>query len=135
MAAAKWYAENPSSRARVNKKYSEKHRAEINAKRRATRANNLAVVANQKRIARKHALKKYGLSESDFIEKLKSQKSLCAICEKEISEKSAVVDHCHTTGKTRDLLCRGCNFSLGHIERAGFLEAALAYSERHRSWS
>ena len=45
---------------------------------------------------------------------LQQQNSACAICaEKCISGKRLAVDHCHETGKVRQLLCRRCNQSMG----------------------
>jgi hypothetical protein len=54
------------------------------------------------------------------------QDGKCLICK----EREAVaIDHCHTTGKVRGLLCLGCNTFLGHIESEGRLAAALEYLE------
>lgn len=45
---------------------------------------------------------------------LKKQAGKCALCER----KPAVpcLDHCHSTGVNRGVLCRGCNALLGKIE-------------------
>ena len=69
---------------------------------------------------RKNLLKgKYGLSWEAFLKKFDDQKGQCAICQcdlhlwHEITAKQPFVDHCHTTGKVRDLLCQQCNVGIG----------------------
>lgn len=42
---------------------------------------------------------------------------------------TAFVDHNHTSGAVRALLCAGCNSGLGFIEKDGFVEAARRYLE------
>lgn len=75
----------------------------------------------------------YGMTQEELLLKLSQQNSRCAICDQEIDLQTLCVDHCHDSGKVRDLLCNLCNISLAPIERAGFLTKALAYLERHRS--
>lgn len=54
----------------------------------------------------------FGISREDYKQMLVDQNNSCAICKKEIGWEAAV-DHCHTTGKIRGLLCRKCNLGLG----------------------
>ncbi len=43
------------------------------------------------------------------------------------------VDHCHTTGKVRELLCTICNTTLGLLERGGDqLEGLFDYMKRYK---
>lgn len=105
-------------------------------KERKAATNAAWAIANAERVKqgqRAKYLRKYGLTPECVEEKLKSQNSRCAICDTGIDEKTLVVDHCHTGGHVRDLLCNLCNISLAPIEREGFLTKALAYLERHRS--
>ena len=83
----------------------------------------------------KHYRAQYGVSYDDVRSLLEKQDFRCAICVKEIDEKTAVVDHCHNSEIVRGVLCNLCNISLAPIEREGFLDTALAYLERHRSKS
>lgn len=41
------------------------------------------------------------------------QNGQCAICKK-VTQKLCV-DHCHTTGAFRGMLCRSCNTGIGHL--------------------
>jgi hypothetical protein len=42
------------------------------------------------------------------------------------------VDHCHTTGKVRGLLCSTCNTALGSFQdNPAYLKAAIHYLESH----
>lgn len=71
-----------------------------------------AYVANPERF-RKNNLKKYGLTLEDYAALEKVQKSLCAICLRPDNGIRLAVDHNHTTGKVRGLLCKRCNKALG----------------------
>ena len=57
----------------------------------------------------------YGLEKEDYAEMVKSQDNKCAICKLEI-EGNLCVDHCHTTGKVRGLLCKLCNLVVGNAK-------------------
>ena len=63
--------------------------------------------------------KNYGVSIEWYEEKLKEQNGVCAICNKPESVKikgkllKLSVDHCHSKGDARGLLCTACNRGLG----------------------
>lgn len=59
----------------------------------------------------------YNISKQGFEELLINQGRKCAICEIDISNIEAQIDHDHDTGKVRGLLCRKCNQTLGFLER------------------
>lgn len=73
----------------------------------------------------------YGLGPGEFEALLRQQDWLCAICREEFGGMSPgqgpYVDHDHTSGHRRGLLCAGCNGALGYVERAGWVEAAGRY--------
>lgn len=60
---------------------------------------------------------------------LKSQKSLCAICNKKIryGRGNSGIDHNHKTKKIRGILCNKCNIALSYIENSKWLKEALKY--------
>lgn len=76
----------------------------------------------------------YGLSIDDYENMLQTQQYSCAICGKHESKQSQrlSVDHCHTTGKVRQLLCAHCNSLLGMAkEDLDILEKAKQYLIKH----
>lgn len=77
---------------------------------------------------------KYGITLEEYQQKLENQKYSCAICGKHESEfaRKLAVDHCHITGKIRDLLCPKCNLALGYVnEDITILENMISYAHRH----
>lgn len=67
-----------------------------------------------KRVVRSRNLKKhYGISIEDFDALHAAQDGRCAICGVDPGEVSLHVDHCHSTGRLRALLCSRCNTALG----------------------
>ena len=60
---------------------------------------------------------RYGISQIDYEQKLEDQKNVCAICKTVWEAKHPLyVDHNHTTGQTRGLLCAKCNTQVGMVE-------------------
>lgn len=91
---------------------------------------------------KKAKLKKlFGLSYDEYLSMKETQKNLCLICkmpESDIDKRTMLprelaVDHCHTTGKVRGLLCKTCNLGLGYFnDNPKFLEIALNYLRLHK---
>ena len=78
----------------------------------------------------KSCVKKYGLSLEDFKKIFKEQNGCCKICGKHQSEfkKRLSVDHNHSTGKVRGLLCINCNRGLGSFkDNIKNLKTAVVY--------
>lgn len=84
---------------------------------------------------RKWQLKtKYGLSLDDYNTLLKQQNHKCAICgiDEVDVKKGLCVDHCHTSGKVRALLCVTCNTGLGMFkDNVDLLAGAIDYIMKH----
>ncbi len=61
---------------------------------------------------------KYGITLDDYNEMFIKQDGKCAVCGNHQSEiKTALaVDHCHSTGKVRGLLCGNCNRGIGMLK-------------------
>jgi hypothetical protein len=77
-------------------------------------------------------LKKYNLSLTEYNEFAASQYDRCAICG-ESTKNTLHIDHDHTTGNVRGLLCPNCNIGLGNFkDDVTRLWNAIAYLELHR---
>lgn len=83
-------------------------------------------------IKRKSLMARYGITHEIYLEKLAAQGGGCAICgTKDISKykvKYFDVDHNHTTGQVRGVLCRDCNVTTGVVENKwGKIQLILQY--------
>lgn len=59
---------------------------------------------------------KYGISLAEFEKMAEAIDYKCEICgEEERTRKDLVVDHNHSTGETRGLLCSMCNTGIGQL--------------------
>lgn len=61
-----------------------------------------------------HLRRNFGITLEQYRELLLKQDESCAICKRHISEfnQELAVDHNHTTGEIRGLLCTNCNYRL-----------------------
>jgi len=69
---------------------------------------------------------------------LDAQNNVCAICFEEgfimaeHHQAKLMVDHCHTTGRVRGLLCHNCNRALGLLkDNKSRFRSAITYLECH----
>ena len=72
--------------------------------------------AKKKRKAnlRRKLKQRYGLTLADYQAMVAEQDNKCAICFQPCTVNERLsVDHCHTTGQVRGLLCACCNSILG----------------------
>ncbi len=79
---------------------------------------------------------KFGLSEAGYRSLSMKQNNVCAICNKPETAKihgnvkSLAVDHCHSTGRIRGLLCSKCNTAMGLLEDdPSIIRKMIAYLE------
>lgn len=78
--------------------------------------------------------KRYGISLQYAISLLEKQEYLCPICLKSLKELKWVVDHNHSTGQVRGILCDRCNLNLGALgDRVEPLQRAIKYLTNHPS--
>lgn len=77
----------------------------------------------------------YGLTHEQVEEMKRLQKHKCYVCncdETKVGSKGLVVDHNHTTGQIRKLLCSPCNTALGLLrEDKGIFTSLIKYIEEH----
>lgn len=110
-------------------------------RRQANAARSKATKATLAERDRKTRLKThYALSLAGYEAMLAAQKGVCAICGSAdphgrvspVRAKSFAVDHCHSTGKVRGLLCGNCNVGLGRFkDDPQRLLNAVAYLQKH----
>ncbi len=75
-------------------------------------------------------LTKYGITLEKYNEMSIEQSNLCFIC---LENKKLFVDHCHSTGKVRKLLCFSCNVALGSFKDSSeILNRAKEYIDAHK---
>jgi hypothetical protein len=90
---------------------------------------------------RKHLLARYGLTLETYDDLRHAQDYRCMICKDHESiirkgnsarsDTALHVDHCHTTGEVRGLLCTNCNVLLGKAkDNIDLLKTAIEYLER-----
>lgn len=84
--------------------------------------------SEQKR-RRYHLKKVYSLTEAQYSEMRDRQHGACAICGI-VSQKPLHIDHDHSTGKVRALLCTKCNSMLGYAkDSVEMLKKGIEYLE------
>lgn len=83
---------------------------------------------------------RFGISYEEYLALSENQNHVCAICKKPETQldksnktKRLAVDHCHTTGKIRGLLCMLCNSALGKFnDDVILLEQAITYLKENQ---
>jgi nitrate/TMAO reductase-like tetraheme cytochrome c subunit len=80
---------------------------------------------------------KYNISLNFYDNLFIQQNNRCAICSNAFSNEKhnykAHIDHDHTTGKVRGLLCNDCNSGIGFLkENITILSNAIKYIEKHQ---
>lgn len=110
--------------------YRKKNDKEIKVRRKIFRDNN-------KELLRFRKLKsKRGITKEQYEELLKSQNYRCAICSKKAEDhyRPLALDHDHTTGKIRGILCDNCNRCLGLLkDNKIILQKALEYLDKYQN--
>lgn len=89
-------------------------------------------MAKLKEIRRRHDLKsKYGMSEDEYVSLFESQDGKCWICQCVSEKKRLSVDHSHSSGRVRGLLCMDCNQALGKFkDSTALLSKAIEYLKK-----
>ena len=71
-----------------------------------------------------------GMTLSEYDRALLEAKGKCAACGEKTEQLNQ--DHCHATGKARELLCHSCNIILGHVQdNPQKLYKLIKYLEKH----
>ena len=79
-----------------------------------------------------HIKHRYGLTLDKWHDMLIAQQGRCAVCNETMTD--PVVDHCHSSGDVRKLLCRLCNIAAGAVKDNPSIAINLSkYLEEHSS--
>lgn len=146
----KYKHSHKDERLAYNKKWREENREQVNANERRRRKEIPEKYKEWSKNQRDRLGKLWSLRESvrlrnisvdDYNKMHEEQNGLCAICQKENTQKSRkegdicrlAIDHCHITGHVRALLCGSCNKGLGHFkDDIDLLLTAVTYLESHQ---
>lgn len=111
------------------KAYQEKNSEKVKASRQARRSTD----AGRRKERERSFQRWYGISVEQVEAMITLQGGVCAICPRPISlGKYTHVDHNHSTGKVRGVLCIGCNHLLGKAsDDVSILRSAIDYLEKH----
>lgn len=95
------------------------------------RARNNAIDPEKKRARQRtqNLKRSYGITPEQYDQKIVDQNGYCSICLKELVPGLRThLDHNHSTGQIRSILCGSCNIGLGAFgNNPKRLEAAVAY--------
>ena len=88
-------------------------------------------VAAKKRFTYK-LKREYDISFEQYELMKESQNNTCGICKSPLQTSNEVhIDHCHSSGKVRGILCRWCNLGLGHFkDSVDNLKSAQKYLQK-----
>jgi len=85
---------------------------------------------------RKKLKARFGITLEQYDEMFNAQDGACKICKnpETIENRRLAVDHDHSTGKIRGLLCFKCNTIVGHIENSGLeiVESIFEYLKEEK---
>jgi len=77
---------------------------------------------------------RYGITIEEYLELYEQTDGKCAICDVRPDTRALHVDHNHTTGNIRGLLCHHCNTAIGLLkEDPNIISKVLEYLKVHNS--
>lgn len=131
------YYKRPEAIARRRERNKKYNKTAKGISRRKKYNNSPRGIELNKKHKRKQSLSKYKIKEEKYYEILKNQTGLCAICKSDSprrkSSKNFTIDHSHTTGEVRGLLCHPCNVLLGMAnDNIETLKSAIDYLEKYK---
>lgn len=91
---------------------------------------NAYMRASHKKTYARDRLYRYNLTPEAYEALKVAQNGLCAVCIKPpAANKPLVIDHDHTSGAVRGLLCYKCNRDMVVVDDPGHLDRCLAYKK------
>lgn len=75
-----------------------------------------------------HLIRTYNMSYPQYLKMIEKCSGKCEIC---LTQKATDIDHNHTNGKVRGLLCHNCNMLLGHSkDNLDILNGSIEYLKK-----
>ena len=123
-----WYARDPAKGRDATRRWQQANQEVVRASaKRWQKANPDKVKA----AAFRSRLRKYGISETEYAAIIERQSGGCGICKVALSSldgRLIHIDHCHSTGRVRGVLCTNCNTGIGQFnDDEQRLLSAVAY--------
>lgn len=124
---------------KYNKEYYEKNKEKLKQTKKKTAWKEFATKHPEKVLNNSYK-SRFNISYNDYLTLVQKQNNLCAICKnpetqtynKSNKVKRLTVDHDHTTGKIRGLLCMTCNTALGKFkDNPAVLLSAISYLKEY----
>lgn len=86
---------------------------------------------NREKLNTATVARRYGLKPQQYLHLLASSNYSCQVCGVRPPKAQLHLDHCHSTGEVRGILCRGCNHALGNVkDNHSTLEKLAAYLKK-----
>lgn len=80
------------------------------------------------RYRNKYLKNTYGITQDELDKMISDQDGKCAICFSKPDDRPLCIDHCHTSGNVRKLLCHSCNTGIGLLkEDPVIMASAIKY--------
>jgi Recombination endonuclease VII len=123
--ARRWREDNPERIKEAHIEWKRNNREKI----------KVWVENNRSRIKTSSLKNVYGTTYKAYTEMLADQDGRCACCFRRFkSSKLTHLDHCHESGRVRELLCSRCNHTLGKVgDDPSLLRALALYLEKHKA--
>ncbi len=129
-----WRRRDPEKNKAVRFAWCELNREKIRAQNKAQRQKNPEKTkAAERRKAFLAKLKHHNMTEDEYTALWKQQNESCAICSAShlVTKHGWHLDHDHTDGRIRGILCQTCNTMLGHAkDDPSCLRAGALYLEK-----
>lgn len=132
MATQEYHLAHKKETSEYNKKWYQKNREKRMAQTNLWRKNNPEKAKSYRtpEKTKTYMLEvRHGITLDQFNQMFISQNGRCGICSRPFKDnKDTCVDHDHSTGRIRELLCFNCNTTLGKFEDSTTLvESVLTY--------
>ena len=137
--AAEYRRNNPEKFREISRRSQAKARLNPDKVEKIREVNRQYREKNRQVLRDKERERRFGITRHEYAELFHNQNGVCAICFQPENAtrngkiKALAVDHDHTSGKIRGLLCADCNMGIGKLKenKDNFL-SAIKYLHEHK---